>query len=104
MRPEDEETWRRAVLRLRERKDEFLRQSHDSPLAHADQPGFTGLKYFEPDPAYRLEAKLQRHQAAESAIMTTSKGSRQLYNKVGHFDLTIGGEPVRLQAYQSAER
>jgi uncharacterized protein (DUF1684 family) len=104
MKPEDVETWRRALLRFRERKDEFFRSDHDSPLGHGGQGLFAGLKYFEPDPAFRLEAKLQRYPDPESVIMTTSKGTRQLFNRVGFFDFTIDGQPVKLQAYQSAER
>ena len=37
-------------------------------------------------------------------MMTTSTGTRQLFNKVGRFDLVVDGQPVQLQAYQSAER
>lgn len=36
--------------------------------------------------------------------MTTSKGTRQLFNRVGYFDFTIEGRGVRLSAYQSAGR
>ncbi len=104
MRPEDEETWKRALVRFRERKDEFLRTGHDSPLGQGDREAFRGLKYFDPDSAFRFEVKLTRHAITDSVMMTTSKGTRQLFNKVGYFDLVIGGQNARLQAYQSAER
>ncbi len=104
MRPEDIETWRRAVLRFRERKDEFFRSDPASPLDHDGPRMFAGLKYFEPDPAFRFEAKLQRNPHPDGVIMTTSKGTRQLFNKVGYFELTLDGQPLKLQAYQSAER
>ncbi len=104
MKPEDAETWRRAIARFRERKDEFFRTGHDSPLGQGGQSGFTGLKYFEPDPAFRFETELNRNQVPESLIMTTSKGTRQLFNKIGYFELPMGGQTARLNAYQSAER
>ena len=47
---------------------------------------------------------LQRHPDIEGVMMTTSKGTRRLYNRVGFFDLIIDGARVRIQAYQSAER
>ncbi|HUI01083.1 MAG TPA: DUF1684 domain-containing protein [Nitrososphaerales archaeon] len=65
---------------------------------------FTRLKYFEPDPAFRFEAGLRRRSDEKGVMMTTTKGARQLYNDVGHFDLLVGGEAVRLTVYQSAER
>lgn len=104
MKPEDEETWRRALIRFRQQKDDYFRNDHDSPAAHSNRGTFVGLKYFEPNPSFRFEAKLQRINNPESTIMTTSKGTRQLFNRVGYFDLTIDGQPVRLYAYQSAER
>jgi uncharacterized protein (DUF1684 family) len=102
--PDEEETWKRALLRFRTRKDEFMGQSHDSPFSHSVQTGFEGLKYFEPDPRFRFDTKLLRYPAEESVMMSTSKGTRQLYNKVGRFDVAVGGKPVQVQAYQSAER
>jgi uncharacterized protein (DUF1684 family) len=104
MRPEDVETWQRALVRSRQRKDEFFSRDSDSPAARSNYGPFSGLKYFAPDPDLRFETKLQRTEKPESVIMTTSKGTRQLFNRIGHFDLIIGGQPVRLFAFQSAER
>ena len=104
MKPEDVETWKRALLRFRKEKDEFFAAGHESPIEQGDRGSFTGLRYFEPDPSLRLELKLQRYQASESVIMATSKGTRQLFNRAGYFEFSVGGRTQRLQAYQSAER
>jgi uncharacterized protein len=104
LQPDEVETWKRALLRFRAQKDEFFRQGRDSPFSHSDQGEFTGLKYFEPDLAFRFETTLHRYPAESSVMVVTSKGTRQLFNKVGRFDLLIDGQPVQLQAYQSAER
>ncbi len=90
--------------RFREGKDEYFRNDHDSPLGHAGQDSPAGLKYFKPDPAFRFDTELHRIPTPESVIMATSKGTRQLFNKVGYFDLSIDWQTVRLNAYQSAER
>jgi uncharacterized protein len=99
-----EDNWRRALLRFRSEKDEFFRAGDGSPLPHGESASFTGLRYFEPDPSLRIEVKLQRYPEPDGVMMGTSKGSRQLYNRVGYFDLVLGGERTRLNAYQSAER
>jgi uncharacterized protein (DUF1684 family) len=101
MQPDELETWKRALLRFREQKNEFFRSGHDSPLGHSSQ--FAGLNYFEPDPAFRFETKLRRS-PEQGLMMTTSKGTRQLFNKVGRFDLALDGQPFPLIAYQSAEK
>ncbi|MGP8057430.1 MAG: DUF1684 domain-containing protein [Nitrososphaerales archaeon] len=101
MKPEDVETWRRALLRFRERKDLLFRSDRDSPVGPGE---FAGLKYFDPDPEFRFETELRRDPVPGSVIMTTSKGTRQLFNSIGHFELSVEGRAVRLGAYQSAER
>ena len=104
MDPDETETWKRALLRFREQKDEFFRAGHDSPLGPEDRASFKGLKYFDPDPSFRFEVRLQRYQGTDAVVMTTSKGTRQLFNRVGRFELVLGGQGASLQAYQSAER
>lgn len=104
MSPEDQETWSRALARFRQDKDEFFRTSHESPLPHGDRSGFSGLKYYDPEPGLRFEVKLVRYPNPDGVMMTTSKGTRQLFNRVGHFDFIVDRNPVRLEAYQSAER
>lgn len=104
MSPEDQETWKRGLTRFRREKDDYFRTSEDSPVPMAEGEGFKGLSYFDPDPAFRFDAKLQRYSNPASVMMTTSKGSRQLFNRVGYFELTVEGNLVRIQAYQSAER
>jgi uncharacterized protein len=103
MKPEDRETWERALVRFRTEKDHFFRTSHGSPL-HGGVEGFQGLSYFDPDPSFRFEAKLQRYANPEAVMVATSKGTRRLFNRVGYFDLNIAGAQVRISAYQSAER
>lgn len=104
MEPEVEENWSRALTRLRKEKDEFFGVSHNSPLPQGYRASFGGLRYFDPDPSLRFEAKLQRYANPDAVMVATSKGTRQLFNKVGYFDLTVDGKPVRIHAYQSAER
>ncbi len=101
MKPEDVETWRRALLRFRERRDLLFRSDRDAPIGPEE---FTGLKYFDPDPEFRFETELHRNPAQGSVIMATSRGTRQLFNGIGRFELPIEGKTVLLGAYQSAER
>ncbi len=98
------ENWARALARFRAEKDDFFRSSRESPLPSGDLPTFSGLNYFDPDPAHRHETTLRRYASPEAVVVATSKGTRQLFNRVGFFELTIDGTPVRVNAYQSAER
>ena len=100
--PDAEEVWVRGLSRFRKEKDDFFRSGRESPIPQG--AAFAGLKYFDPDPSYRYEKALHRHHEPGSVILTTSKGSRQLFKRVGYFDLSAGGIQIRIHAYQSAER
>jgi uncharacterized protein len=104
LNPDDQETWSRALSRLRKEKDEFIGTSPNSPLPSDGRSAFVGLKYFDPDLSLRFEAKLQRLPEPESVVLGTSKGSRQLFKRVGYFDFEAEGNPARVHVYQSAER
>ena len=104
MDAQDRATWERALARFRQEKDEFFRAGEGSPLPPGERGSFKGLKYFDPDPSFRMEAKLSRYPEPGGVVMATSKGTRQLFNIVGYFDLRVGPSQVRLNAYQSAER
>lgn len=103
MEPDRVETWRRALLRFRAEKDEFLRVDRASPFVRSGLQ-FSGLRYFDPDPTYHFATTLARYRSETSVVMPTTKSTRQLYNRVGFFRLEVGGEHIELQAYQSAER
>ncbi len=89
---------------FRKGKDRFFALGHDSPLAHSERGSFKGLRYFPPDPKYKVDAMLHRYDNPEKVTMTTSKGTRQLFHRVGYFEVEIEGKKVKLQAYKSAER
>jgi uncharacterized protein len=104
LKAEDREPWARALASFRKEKDGFFRAGDGSPLPQIEKAGFSGLKYFDPDPGFRFETQLQRHSNAAAVMMATSKGTRQLFNRVGYFELTLNGKQVRIHAFQSAER
>ena len=104
MRPEDRETWVRGLDHFRHEKDGYFRTGGDSPIPPGLRQDFQGLRYFDPDPAFRFEARLLRYSEPSTVMMATSKGTRQLFNCVGYFELAIGGQQAKVQAYQSAER
>src|SRR5437899_4699533 len=104
MSGDDAQDWIRRVQDFRKGKDEFFATSHDSPLAHSDRGSFGGLRYFPPDPEYKIDAMLHGYDNPEKVTMITSKGTRQLFHRVGYFELEIEGGKVKLQAYKSAER
>src|SRR2546427_5084619 len=95
----------KSVEKGRKEKDSFFKFSDDSPISERERENFAGLKYFPPDEKYRMKLKLQRYPKPEIVTMVTSKGTQQMFHRVGYFEFEIDGKKkVRLQAYRSAER
>jgi uncharacterized protein (DUF1684 family) len=101
---EPDKGWMSRVLDSRKGKDHFFASSHESPLVHSKTGSVKRLRYFAPDPTYKLHALLRRYDHPERVSMTTSKGTRQQYDRLGYLELDLEGKKVRLQAYKSADR
>jgi uncharacterized protein (DUF1684 family) len=80
-------------------KDRFFRSSPYSPIE--DRANFSGLNYFPPDPAFRLELVLQEAEQVEELIIQTSTGDEQTYYRIGTVEFEIEGEPAKLAVYKS---
>ena len=96
--------WIRQVQDFRKGKDEFFATSHESPLAHGKTHLLKMLRYFPPDPKYKVHTRLHKYDNPEKVSMTTSKGTRQQFHRLGYFEFEIEGRKLNLQAYKSAER
>jgi uncharacterized protein (DUF1684 family) len=87
-----------AILSMRRDKDHAFRDETWSPIE--DRAGFQGLVYYPVDPALRLRTRLVRHDHPAPITLQTSDGQARTYHNVGHFDVSVDGQPVRIQAYQ----
>jgi uncharacterized protein (DUF1684 family) len=87
------------IAEHRRTKDEFFARGHDSPLDDGQRRTFTGLRYFDPDPALRFEATLERPRSAEYEDIHTSDGQVQHLPRAGTLRFDLGGQPVALAAY-----
>src|SRR5688572_21885011 len=66
------------IQKEREEKDRFMRTSEESPFADSKDE-FTGLKYFDPDPAYRVIADLSYIDNRKVILLATNDGKEQRY-------------------------
>lgn len=90
-----------ATLELfRRNKDEFFKTSPHSPLDPADQPGFSGLRYFPANPDLVFTVDLFPGDNTEVTI-ATSDGIERTYRRAGEVNLVIGGRDVRLTLFDT---
>jgi uncharacterized protein (DUF1684 family) len=90
------------VNNFRAEKDGYFRSDPDSPISHEERSRFKGLKYFPPNAAYRVKARLVRIERPDIITLTTSKGTTQPYLRYGVFNFELDGRKLRLQCYKAA--
>jgi uncharacterized protein len=91
----DEVDYINSILKERKEKDDFLRNSDSSPFGAA-RSTFTGLKYFDPNPAYRVVAKLQPVESKQVLVISTSSGESNRYLPYAWAEFEINDIPCRL--------
>ena len=98
----DVEAWERELERNREEKDEFFESHPHSPIPTEERDDFEGLRYFEPDPAYRVIATVHLTDEDEEDVyrMETSTGGEQRYLKVAELEFELDDETDTLAGYR----
>jgi uncharacterized protein (DUF1684 family) len=89
------------LTEFRQAKDDFFRESPQSPLTPEQQADFDGLRYFPEDPALDLVVDVTPFETRETIEMQTTTGDVQSYQRYGKFDLSIDGGMARLTVYHN---
>lgn len=92
--------WRAELERARTAKDEAFRGAQ-SPLAPERRARFEGLRYFPPDPAWDVTAALDAATPADTVALVTSKGTRDVFLRVGRLHFRHDGRAHSLELYRS---
>lgn len=93
--------YRQSIVEEREKIAEFMENSPDSPFRKKGIVQFEGLKYFEVDPAFRVEARITRFEHPEQIMLTLSDGSREKYFKYAAAEFELSGKSQRLVLLKS---
>ena len=85
-----------AAARFRAGRDELFRTHPQSPIEPEERSSFTGLKWFEYNPAYRVDAVMQAGDGAELDIDTGGDDGAIHYRRAGALVFGLGGQSLRL--------
>ena len=96
------EDYAEQLRRNRAEKDEFFAEHPQSPIPPEQREAFDGLAYFEPDPSYRVEASVRRHDEPEPVELETTDGRVVRYLHVATFAFEVDGDRHELQGYRQA--
>jgi uncharacterized protein (DUF1684 family) len=87
---QDDSVYANGILKEREDKDRFMQTSEESPVA-ATRKDFKGLRYFAPDPKYRIVANLVPVTDKKITVLSTSDGKTQRYLDYAYATFELNG-------------
>lgn len=79
----------------RKEKDEFMKNGTGSPFKNSEEP-FTGLKYFDINSKFRINADLEPIENRNVVVLQTSDGKEQRYIEYAWAKFSIDGVPCKL--------
>lgn len=85
-----------ALHEFRRRRDLLFKSHPQSPIEPDERGGFESLAYFDPDPAYRVKARLEDGPDDELVIDTGGADGAVHYRRAARLVFEIGGERCEL--------
>jgi hypothetical protein len=97
-------TYEEEIASWHAEKDQFMRESSESPVPADKRATFPALAYFPTDPTYRTGAELTAVQGGPTLDMPTSTGQVRKMRRVGTLAFTLKGRPMTLTAFVEADQ
>lgn len=94
--------WADQLRENRAEKDRFFAEHRQSPIPPEHRDDFDGLRYFDPDPKYRVDATLTVHDDPEQVELETSDGRTIDYRRVATLTFDLDGER-ELHGYRQSD-
>ncbi|MEI9921258.1 MAG: DUF1684 domain-containing protein [Bacteroidota bacterium] len=99
---EGDAEYKAQLVASREQKDEFMKSNNESPFKDSKE-SFTGLKYFEPDPKFRIVADLEPIEAKKMVVLPTSDNQQQRYIEYAYATFSVDDVSCRLLILEVAD-
>lgn len=87
------------ITAWRASKDQFMRESPESPVPAAERGAFPPLRYFPVAPEYRVPAELSLAPDSTTLSIPTSNGKPRLHRRVGTLRFSLKGQALALTAF-----
>lgn len=85
-----------AITDFRKRRDDLFRTHPQSPIESEERSDFSGLTYFDYDPAYRVTARMEPGAGDELVIDTGGDDGAIKYRRAGRLVFQLNGEECSL--------
>jgi len=92
---ESREEYIARIATVRAEKDVFFKYNSESPFANNSE-SFKGLNYFQPDPDYKVNARLTLSDKKEVITLGTNDSLTKAYKNFGIAEFELGGKTNHL--------
>ncbi len=89
------------LLAQRRQQDNFFKQHPQSPLTPEQKKTFTGLRYYNPNPALDLTVTVERFTDEQVVAIQTTTGDYRQHRRYGTFTFTVEGEAAKLTIFEA---
>ena len=86
---------------FRAEKDDFFASHPQSPLTADQKRTFSGLRYFDENPALRLDVDVELIPGRDVIQVQTSTGDIREYIRHGFFKFSVDGQEAQLTIYEA---
>lgn len=97
------EDYKKLIKSNRALKDEFFKESYQSPIPPEERADFKSLHCFEPDLNYRFELELEEFGEKEGLKIEDTGGNMRDFIRSGKFTFKVDTTSCHLYAYKSEE-
>jgi uncharacterized protein (DUF1684 family) len=97
--PDDPKSYVEEVATGRAIKDKEFNTASDSPVPPNRRAEILPLAYFPIDPDYKVATALNPINDSTIVPMATSTGGRAQFRRVGTFEFSLKGQPLKLTAF-----
>ncbi|HEV7125836.1 MAG TPA: DUF1684 domain-containing protein [Ktedonobacterales bacterium] len=87
------------ITEQRAEKDAFFGSAAQSPIPARERAGFAGLRYYPPDPAYRVAAELTVLPHPETILLGSTQGDVRPQVRYAELRFTLEGEACTLVGF-----
>jgi uncharacterized protein (DUF1684 family) len=99
----DADAWASELEEYRAEKDQFFAEHRQSPIPEADREEFEGLTYYDPDPSFRVAARVEPAEGEDTIELEMTQGEPQEYERVAKLVFELDGEEQELYGYEQAD-
>ncbi len=101
---DDADRWMAEVRQMRADKDQFFTDHPQSPIKPANRDSFEGLSYFEPDPDYRVQARVRVYGNPDPIELEVTAGQPIRYLRAVIFEFELRGERIQMAGYRQEQQ